>query len=157
MDRPRALARDVDRAIAQLDEVLAACPPPTAGLRCGRDSRTVSAVANHVADWLQVLAESVPIQIGAEMSQFHGEVADELDAALAKSAANRSLEEARLSLRRSRERLDVVLGALQEGDIEATVQSGDRAVDVGTFIRRWGCDHVVEHAAAIRAALLARR
>src|SRR5258708_31326075 len=91
------------------------------------------------------------------MSQFHGEVADELDAALAKSAAGRSLEEARLSLRSSRERLDVVLGALQEGDIEATFQSGDRDVDVFTLIRRWGGEHAAKHPAAVRAALLARR
>ncbi len=153
MDGSSSLTRDVDNAIADLDALLASCTATTGDLRCGRDSRTVSAIANHVADWLRLLTEVVPTLDSSTIRPFYGEVAEETDAALAKSAAGSSLDVARASLERSRVRLRVTLGVLTAKDLEATLQSGNRRFRVGSFIRSWGCDHVVEHTVVIQAAL----
>ena len=155
METREGLAWDIDRAAGDLAAVLVGCTDVEAGIRCGGDSRTVLAIANHVAEWLHLLAEVVPDLTRGRGDRLQDDVVDEIDAAFAKAAANRSLTETRSRLIEAARRLRLACDALEEKDLSVVVQSDEPDVTVGSLLRRWGCDHVSEHTAMIRAGLLA--
>lgn len=155
METKERLAWDIDRAVGELVMVLAGCTDVEAGVRCGRDSRTVMAIANHVAEWLHLLAEVIPDLTDGRGDRLQDDVVDEIDAAFAKAAANRSLTATRSKLIEAFQRLRVACDALEEKDLHVVVQSADPDVTVGSILRRWGYNHVLDHTVMIRAGLLA--
>jgi len=152
------LARDFDHATAWLERLLAGCTEEQAGIRCGSDSRTVTALANHVAEWLNVVAGITPQLANGSALHMSPDIIEELDAAFAKAAAGRTMVETRLRLRNSASNVRRAIQALPEEDLNAAMPSdGNGEVLVGAFLRHWTCDHVREHAAAIHAAWLGHR
>lgn len=140
MESREELRRCVDLAIAELESVLDVCTERNAEIRCGEHSRTIASIANHLADWLgliaETLAESPP---GGQL--VTSDVIDEIDAAFAKASAGRSWRETRRRLSESAASLRQAISILPLGD------PGD--------LRRWAIKRVQAHSAEIRAGLLA--
>lgn len=157
METKIRLAWDVDRASAELASVLAGCTEAEACVRCGHDSRTVAAIANHVAEWLHLVAEAIPDLTQGRGDRLHDEVVDEIDAAIAKATANRSLSETRTRLVDGAGRLRDACGGLEQRELDVVVQSATPQVTVASVLRRWGYSHVIEHTSVIRTGLLAAR
>ncbi len=135
------LAREIGRAVEDLDSLLAGCSGVQAAIRCGGSSRTVSAIANHVADWLQFVAESSgDLGPGAGWACSR-EVIDEIDATFAKASAARTLNDARSRLTTATQLLGASWQVLDARNM--------------SLLTRWALEHVREHSAEIRAALLA--
>lgn len=145
--------RDFERASYRLDMLLAGCTEEDAGVRCGADSRMVVAVANHVADWLDVLARLTPDLARGSVPAMSGDVVGEIDAGFAKAAAGRTLTETRFRFGSAVAQVRQALRSIHRDQLDVAV--GPDGVPIGAFLRRWACAHVEEHAAAIRAALLA--
>ena len=153
MDTKGELVRDFARAAGGLDGLLAGCTERDAGIRCGADSRTVVAVANHVAEWLALLASVTSNLASGSAWPMTDEVVREIDAGFAKATAGRTIAQTRIRFRSAVAKMHWALRSLQPDELNAVVTPG--SVLVGTFLRRWACDHVDGHAATIRAALLA--
>lgn len=152
MDPKRELVSDFDRAARGLDMLLAGCTEEDAGVRCGADSRTVVAVANHVADWLNVLARLTPDLAHGSVPALSSDVVGEIDAGFAKASAGRTLTETRSRFRNTAAEMRRALQSVHRDDLDL-VAAPDGLL-IGAFLRRWTCAHIEEHAAAIRAALL---
>jgi len=147
------LLRDFDRAASELLGLLAGCTEKDAGIRCGADSRTVAAEANHVAEWLALLACVTPDLARGSAWPVTDEIAGEINAGFAKAAAGRTMAQTRLRFRRSVAKMHRAFRSLQPDDLNTVVAPG--GVLLGAFLKRWACEHVDEHAATISAALLA--
>lgn len=120
--------------------MLNSCTERDAEVRCGGDSRTVASIANHVADWLGLVAETLTALSPARGLPMPPEVVDEIDADFAKASAGRTWNETRRRLSESAANLQRAIHVHPPNDL------GN--------LRGWTVAHVQEHAAQIRAALL---
>jgi hypothetical protein len=129
------------------------CTEKDGETRCGPDSKTVAALVNHVAEWLTLLASVTPDLARGSAWPATEELVMEIDAGFAKAAAGRTIAQTRARFRSSMAKMNRVIRSLEPDDLNAVVIPD--GVLVGAFLRRWACGHVEEHAATIRAALMA--
>jgi hypothetical protein len=152
METGEQIGQEISLAVAEMEALLAECTDAQAEVRCGDDSKTVAAHANHVVGWLELLADMAPsLSRGARLPTA---VVEEIDAGFVKASVHRSLKETRLRLSDSAERLRRACRGLDEADLTAPVAGMVPVVSVAAFLRRWAITRVKGHSAAIRAGLL---